>query len=205
MNAAAGGEVPIDLGEAAIRPIAEARAAAAVLELPWWTITPFATADSGKPVVSPHDFDQADVGDGDAAPFPISAEPAPGYRGDTSRALTDIRQWLTDDWRVVLVTEGHGPARRLAELLRGEGLGARDGDLTAPPEAGLAHVATGLLESGFVWPAIRLVVLAEADLAGTRSGTRQSHRMPSRRRGGIDPLQLTPGDFIVHEQHGVGR
>ncbi len=29
--------------------------------------------------------------------------------------------------------------------------------------------------------------------------------MPSRRRGGIDPLQLTPGDYIVHEQHGVGR
>jgi transcription-repair coupling factor (superfamily II helicase) len=29
--------------------------------------------------------------------------------------------------------------------------------------------------------------------------------MPSRRRGGIDPLQLNPGDYIVHEQHGVGR
>ncbi len=29
--------------------------------------------------------------------------------------------------------------------------------------------------------------------------------MPSRRRGGIDPLQLTPGDYVVHEQHGVGR
>jgi transcription-repair coupling factor (superfamily II helicase) len=62
-----------------------------------------------------------------------------------------------------------------------------------------------MLESGFVWPAVRLTVLAEADLAGTRSGTRQSRRMPSRRRGGIDPLQLTPGDYIVHEQHGVGR
>ena len=49
------------------------------------------------------------------------------------------------------------------------------------------------------------MVLAEQDLAGTRTGTRQSHRMPSRRRGGIDPLQLTPGDYIVHEQHGVGR
>ena len=204
VNAAAGGEVPIDLGEAAIRPIAAARAAAATLALPWWTITPFAAADSAH-VVSPHDTDDFDGGVGEPAPFPVSAEPAPGYRGDTHRALADIRQWLADDWRVVLITEGHGPARRLAELLRGEGLGARDGDLTAPPEAGLAHVATGLLESGFVWPAIRLVVLAEADLAGTRSGTRQSHRMPSRRRGGIDPLQLTPGDFIVHEQHGVGR
>ena len=29
--------------------------------------------------------------------------------------------------------------------------------------------------------------------------------MPSRRRGGVDPLQLTPGDYVVHEQHGVGR
>ncbi len=204
VNAAVGGEVPIDLGEAAIRPIAEARAAAATLALPWWTITPFAAADSVQ-ALSPHDGGDADGGDGEPTPFPVSAEPAPGYRGDTHRALADIRQWLADDWRVVLVTEGHGPARRLAELLRGEGLGARDGDLSAPPEAGLAHVATGLLESGFVWPAIRLVVLAEADLAGTRSGTRQSHRMPSRRRGGIDPLQLTPGDYIVHEQHGVGR
>ncbi len=147
VNAAAGGEVPIDLGEAAIRPIAAARAAAATLALPWWTITPFAAADSAH-VVSPHDAGDFDGGDGEPAPFPVSAEPAPGYRGDTHRALADIRQWLADDWRVVLITEGHGPARRLAELLRGEGLGARDGDLTAPPETGLAHVATGLLESG---------------------------------------------------------
>ncbi len=72
------------------------------------------------------------------------------------------------------MTEGHGPARRLAELLRGEGLGARDGDLPEPPEQGLAHVATGLLESGFVWPAIRLVVLAEADLAGNADKGRAS-------------------------------
>ena len=211
VNAAAGGDVPIDLGEAAIRPIAEARAAAATLELPWWTITPFAASDSGS--AQPTNLvtsDEAREGSadgvvGEPAAFPISAQPAPGYRGDTRQAITDIRQWIADDYRVVLVTEGHGPARRLAELLRGEGLGARDGDLAEPPEQGLAHVATGLLESGFVWPGIRLVVLAEADLAGTRTGTRQSHRMPSRRRGGIDPLQLTPGDYIVHEQHGVGR
>jgi transcription-repair coupling factor (superfamily II helicase) len=138
-------------------------------------------------------------------PFRIKADPAPGYRGDTARAVADVRQWLSQEWRVVLITGGHGPARRLAELLRGDGLGARDGDLAQPPEPGVAHVTTGQLEFGFVWPSVRLAVLAEADLAGTRTGTRQSHRMPSRRRGGIDPLQLTPGDFIVHEQHGVGR
>ena len=46
-----------------------------------------------------------------------------------------MRQWLADGWRVVLVTEGHGPAQRLAEMLRGEELGARLGDLDQPPEA----------------------------------------------------------------------
>ncbi len=196
VSAAAGGEVPIDLGDAAIRPITEVRDLATERELPWWTITPFVAAQDGEP---------AGNGEGEPAPFLIQAEPAPGYRGDTARAVGDVRQWLAQEWRVVLVTGGHGPAKRLAELLRGEGLGARDADLAQPPKAGLAHVATGQLETGFVWPSVRLAVLAEADLSGTRTGSRQAHRMPSRRRGGIDPLQLTPGDFIVHEQHGVGR
>ena len=29
--------------------------------------------------------------------------------------------------------------------------------------------------------------------------------MPSRRRKQIDPLELRTGDYVVHEQHGVGR
>jgi transcription-repair coupling factor (superfamily II helicase) len=29
--------------------------------------------------------------------------------------------------------------------------------------------------------------------------------MPSRRKKSIDPLQLKVGDFVVHEQHGVGK
>jgi transcription-repair coupling factor (superfamily II helicase) len=205
VNAAAGGEVPIDLGDAAIRPITEVRDAATKLGLPWWTITPFAAAPDADSVQDGNAPVRAYLPEGEAAPFPIQADPAPAYRGDTGRVLADVRQWLAAGWRVVLVTGGHGPARRLAELLRGEDLGARDGDLSEPPEPGLAYVATGQLESGFVWPSVQLAVLAEADMAGTRTGTRQSHRMPSRRRGGIDPLQLTPGDYIVHEQHGVGR
>ncbi len=47
-------------------------------------------------------------------------------------------------------------------------------------------------------------MLTEADLAGQRTASKDM-RMPTRRRRGIDPLQLTPGDYVVHEQHGVGR
>ncbi|HEX5292133.1 MAG TPA: transcription-repair coupling factor [Streptosporangiaceae bacterium] len=209
VNAAAGGQVPIDLGGAAFRAITDVRASASDLGIPWWTITPFATSADEAAVAEP-DLGGAGQPDdsGDRPSFRMEAVPAEAYRGDTGRVLGDVRRWLSEQWRVVLVTEGHGPAQRLAELLRGEGLGAHgtaDGGLPAVPEPGIASVATGLLEAGFVWPSVRLAVLAEADMAGQRSGTRKDRRMPSRRRGGIDPLQLTPGDYIVHEQHGVGR
>ena len=68
----------------------------------------------------------------------------------------------------------------------------------------MPYVSTGLLQHGFIWEPVRLAVLTEADLAGQRTASKDM-RMPARRRGGIDPLQLTPGDYIVHEQHGVGR
>ena len=29
--------------------------------------------------------------------------------------------------------------------------------------------------------------------------------MPSKRRNAVDPLQLDRGDYVVHEQHGIGR
>src|SRR5262249_21837001 len=79
------------------------------------------------------------------------------------------------------------------------------GDLESAPEPGVPSVTTGLIPHGFTWESVRLAVLTEADLVGQHVGPREARRMPSRRRGGIDPLQLTPGDFVVHEQHGVGR
>src|SRR6266542_618643 len=209
VNAAAGAEIPIDLGAAVFQPITRVRAAAAALGLPWWTIAPFQSENSGRtgPTADPGPgLDAADADDETSRhSFLIEARPAEAYRGDTARVLADVRQWLAGGWRAARVARGHGPAQRLAELLRGEGLGTRAGDLSEPPEPGVAQVTTGMLEHGFSWPSVRLAVLSESDLAGQRAGTRDGQRMPSRRRGGIDPLQLTSGDYIVHEQHGVGR
>jgi transcription-repair coupling factor (superfamily II helicase) len=220
VNAAAGGEVPVDLGSqlgaAAFRPITEIRSAASAAGLQWWTVSPFtvetSTVETGSAEGHPGAPEaQADADSGGREAFRLEASPAPAYRGDTARVIADVRQWLADRWRVVLVTEGHGPAQRLAEMLRAEGLGARlheageaDG-LAGLADDGVADVAMGLIGRGFTWPSIRLVVLSEADLAGQRAGAAGHERMPTRRRGGIDPLQLTPGDYVVHEQHGVGR
>jgi transcription-repair coupling factor (superfamily II helicase) len=218
VSAAAGGEAPVDLGGSAFQPISKIREVAAELGIPWWTLAPFGAIDEFD--------DQGGYGGTDSPPVSggipggrppgatesfgtIKAVPAPAYRGDAERMLADVRAWLADGWRVVLVTEGHGPAQRLAEMLRGEGFGARLGDITGPPEAGVPYVSTGELRQGFSLPSVKLALLTEADLAArgaSRPGSRDERRMPStRRRGGVDPLQLKPGDYVVHEQHGVGR
>ena len=126
------------------------------------------------------------------------------YRGVITDAVADIRGWITDGRAVVVVAEGHGSAERLAISLREEGLTTNQvDDLQAPPTPREVTVTTARLTEGAVLPGV--VVLTEADLLGERTQVRDLGRMPSRRRRTIDPLQLTPGDFIVHEQHGVGR
>ncbi|MDX6198456.1 MAG: hypothetical protein QOJ79_1607 [Actinomycetota bacterium] len=186
-TAAVGGKAPIDLGAAAYRTLVDVREHAAQLELPWWSITPF-TADE--------DLDPDTV--------VLAANQPTAYRGETKRAVDDIRDWIAAGWRVVLTAPGHGSADRIVEVLRGEDLPVRlDGD----PEPGMTTVTTGCLETGFVSELLKTAVLAETDLTGTRGvGAKDmSTRMPSRRRNAIDPLQLRPGDLVVHEQHGVGR
>ena len=216
-SAAGGGEAPIDLGGSAFQPIATIRAHTAELGIPWWTLAPFGLADGeadgeneipdGRPATLAEEL----AADSQSGPFAISieAQPAMAYRGETSRMIDDVRHWLADGWRVVLVSEGHGPAQRLAEVLRGEGFGARLGDIESEPEGGVPYVSTGELRQGFSWPAVKLAVLTEADFAArgsARPGARDERRLPSaRRRGGVDPLQLRAGDYVVHEQHGVGR
>ena len=190
-TAATGGQAPVDLGAAAYKTLVEVREHAAKSGLPWWSITPF-TADT-------------ELEDDTVV---LAARAPTAYRGETERALEDLRGWWTDGWRVVLTTEGHGPAQRLVEVLRGSDIAARlDETLDGAVDPGVVHVTTGCLETGFVSELLKTVVLTEADLTGTRgAGAKDiSKRMPSKRRNVVDPLQLKAGDPVVHEQHGVGR
>ncbi|GAA2604792.1 transcription-repair coupling factor [Actinomadura fulvescens] len=185
VNAAAGGEAPIDLGAAAFRSLEEVREHSNELGLPRWSITALNPEENA---------------------LQLGVHAAEAYRGDTARVVGDLKGWIAGGWRVVLVTPGHGPAERLVQLMGEEGMGAKLTDLPRPPEPSLVNVTTGLLEHGFTMESVKLAVVTESDLSGQKSSTKGLLRMPSRRRrGGIDPLQLRAGDYVVHEQHGVGR
>ncbi|MGH9249683.1 MAG: transcription-repair coupling factor, partial [Acidimicrobiales bacterium] len=191
--AAGGGRAPIDLGPAAYRTLADVRSRAIALALPWWGVSPYGT-----------DEELADV-EGVESRM-VDARPADSYRGDTQRALADLKGWLDDRQRTVIVTGGHGTAHRVVELLGDADIPARyDEAVDAAPGPGVVHVTTGALAHGFVASAAGLVVLTEDDVTGQRASTKDMRRMPSRRRNQVDPLLLRLGDFVVHDQHGVGR
>lgn len=186
---AGGGEAPIDVGAASLWSIADVRDRARELGMMWWSVSPFAATDE--------DIEEDTLKLGMRAPE--------SYRGDTARALADTKGWLAEGWHTVYVTEAHGPASRTVEVLGGEGIAARlDGDL-AGIKPSVVHVACGSIEYGFIDPALKLAVLTETDLSGQKAAGKDGARMPARRRKTIDPLTLQAGDFIVHEQHGVGR
>jgi transcription-repair coupling factor (superfamily II helicase) len=136
----------------------------------------------------------------------IAASAADSYRGDTQRVLADLKGWLAIGQRAVVVTGGHGTAERIVEVLGEADVPARlDDALDAVPDAGVVHVTTGTLDHGFAATDAGLVVLTEDDVTGQRASTKDMRRLPSRRRNQVDPLQLRPGDYVVHDQHGVGR
>ncbi|MFD6416400.1 transcription-repair coupling factor [Streptomyces sp. NPDC060194] len=191
---AGGGEAPIDVGAASLWGLADVRDHARDLGMMWWSVSPFAASADDELI----DGLGADT-------LKLGMHAPETYRGDTARALADTKGWLADDWRTVYVTEGQGTASRFVEVLSGEGVAARfDRDLGEIAPA-LVHVSCGTLDHGFVDPHLKLAVLTETDLTGQRAAGKEGGRMPARRRKTIDPLTLEVGDYIVHEQHGVGR
>ncbi len=138
----------------------------------------------------------------------VALRPAQAYRGDLERAVADLRAWAAAGGRAVVVYEGHGPAQRMVEVLGDADVPARMTEEIATADdvpAGVVVVTCGALAHGLVDDARALAVLTGDDIVGQRSSTKDMRKMPARRKKQIDPLELKPGDFVVHEQHGVGR
>lgn len=143
--------------------------------------------------------------------FTIAAQPAPLFTGSVERMLAGVQELQSAGYRVVALTNGAGSTDRLLELLREGDIPAAGYESldTIPPEA-LVSVCRASATAGFNIAQERLAVLTEAEILGRRgtyaprsaAGKKLTRRA---RRNAVDPLSLTPGDYVVHEKHGIGR
>nr|WP_310249180.1 transcription-repair coupling factor [Nocardioides sp. BE266] len=207
--AAGGGTAPIDLGAASYREIADVRLHALGLGHAWWSVSPFGIDTSDElgldtsSLVPREDYSTTDGGGVPGRTLPT--HPAEAYRGDLQKAVDDIRGWVTDGLDVAVVHAGHGPAERFVELLGENDIAARLVEEGEPAGDNVVTVTCGHLVHGLVDDEAKVAIVTGDDLSGQKASTRDMRRMPTRRKRQIDPLELKAGDYVVHEQHGVGR
>ncbi|QFG67749.1 transcription-repair coupling factor [Ornithinimicrobium pratense] len=204
--AAAGGgaSVPIDLqqvlGTASSWSLADMRSHTLASGRPWWALTAF-TADA--------ELVEATADEAEVTTLVVPSAQVTAYRSDVETMVGDLRTWLGEQRPVVLALDGPGLARRVGEVLGEHDVPHRVvEELSASLPADVVTVTTGRVGRGFVLSEGGLVLVGETDLTGQQTSggsTRDMRRMPARRRHQVDPLQLRPGDYVVHEQHGVGK
>ncbi len=202
--AASGGSAPIDLGAASYHSLGDVRVHSIARGVAWWTLSPFGLDGDPSGGIVPNKA-HADPADSGADRQGLPHRPADAYRGDVEQAVTDLERWRGDGYRTVVVYPGHGPAQRMVEVLGERDVPARLVEQLGTEATGVVEVTCGSLAQGFVDDVNRVALLTAEDISGQRASTRDMRAMPARRKKQIDPLELSAGDYVVHEQHGVGR
>ncbi len=128
------------------------------------------------------------------------ARPAPQYMGDTEELLRDVRLWKQTGEAAVLFAGEH--ARPLFEQLSAAGAEVAFSEtLSRPPVRGEALVTGDALLTGFAYPELHLTVLGASELFGKRSAVKKVQK----KRNTLSFSELSVGDYVVHEAHGIGR
>lgn len=129
----------------------------------------------------------------------LPLKPAPVYSGRLSTFLMEVKRRLEEKQRLVIISQR---AERLAELLQEQDiLAVPREELEQPPSPGQLSLIKG--EVGGGWEMAKTLVFSDAELFG-------SSRPPPRRLGrkigeGLLLSELSPGDLVVHVDHGIAR
>ncbi|MFE1663924.1 transcription-repair coupling factor [Microbacterium sp. P02] len=205
--ATAGAQTPVDLGAGDFVTLPRLREAAHSRDGVWWTLSAFdsGAADSLAEGLLDPDIDVALEA---ARVIRVPGTSVPSFQGNIDGATAHVGELLADGWSVVVAASGTGLVERARDVLAERGIAARMVDaVLVPPEPGVAHIVVSDLERGFEVRDAKLAVLTETEFYGRTIGSdsRVVKKLASRRRNVVDPLQLKPGDFVVHSTHGIGR
>ena len=121
----------------------------------------------------------------------LDAQNPAEFRGDEAKASQGIEGLLDAGFHVTITAAAAGTLARLKRAINTTGIANFD-------------VIRSQAIDGFVDKAAKIALLTERDLTGRTSAVAVA-KTPKRRRKAIDLVELKKGDYVVHEQHGIGR
>ncbi|MDO5415644.1 MAG: transcription-repair coupling factor [Lachnospiraceae bacterium] len=164
--------------------------------------------------------------------FAFTVKNVNSYQNSFDILIKDLTRWKKDGYRVVLLSASRTRASRLASDLRDYELRAycpdvlREGADEEGGQAGAAGtqnpaaqenvpemrevrpgeimVTYGNLHRGFEYPMLKFVVITEGDMFGAEKKKRKKKKSPYEGKKILSFSELEVGDYVVHEDHGLG-
>ncbi len=112
--------------------------------------------------------------------------------------VLQLCRWHAEGWRVCMFFNNEGEIERFNELIRNEAL-----------DEGFLEIQLGQVTQGFTVPAAKLAVLSDAEIFGRYQHSRARRLITaqrrSRKRAPLDLSDVQHGDFVVHQEFGIGK
>ena len=135
--------------------------------------------------------------------FYLEVKSISAYNNSFELLVKDLHQYRKQGYRIALLSGSRTRAERLAKDLQEEGLAAfygQDYDREICP--GEIMVVYGHAKKGFEYPLIKFAVMTESDIFGQEQKKKKKKNYSGSRIQ--DFAELSIGDFVVHEKHGLG-
>ena len=128
------------------------------------------------------------------------------YRGDFQLLVKELTGWKNSGYRLILVCRSETRGKRLVkDLAEYDLLAFYSEDRDRVPAPGEIMIIHGSLHKGIQYPMIKFAIIAESDMFGEDKKKRRKRRQPASEGERIRSFkELSVGDYVVHEGHGVG-
>ena len=136
--------------------------------------------------------------------FSIQMKTVNPYNNSFELLIKDLKRYKKNHYRVILLSGSRTRANRLAQDITEEGISAfYTQDEEHEVKSGEVMVAYGKIKNGYEYPDLQCVVISESDIFG-----REKKKKKKRRVYEGEQIQsfsdLHVGDYVVHENHGLG-
>ena len=134
----------------------------------------------------------------------VDAKNISPYNNKFEMLVEDLKRYKKQKYSVLLVTTSATRGQRLAEDLRDFGISAfYEKDDTREVNPGEVMIISGRLRKGFTYPMVKFVAISDTDIFGERKKKRRKkHGYSGSNISSFSDLNI--GDYVVHENHGLG-
>ncbi|MEE1314824.1 MAG: transcription-repair coupling factor [Faecalimonas sp.] len=135
--------------------------------------------------------------------FHLQAKRVNPYNNSFEMLTQDLKRLKREDYRVVLLSGSRTRAKRLAEDLRDYNLSSfYSEDMDREVQPGEIMVSYGHVAEGYEYPLLKFMVIAESDIFGQKKKKKKRKSYEGQKIQNFAELKV--GDYVVHENHGLG-